>query len=128
MTQIYANPVLSATHRKRAVRKRLFRLIPVNSHILKLAVVLTAESAYQPVLLVQSRKFKQMDHKLMNEIGRNAETKPPNSTRIREIKEQIAELKKRWPAHSTPPGLMLRLDELEEQLANELSLAKNEKA
>jgi hypothetical protein len=64
-----------------------------------------------------------MDHAVMNEIGRNAETKPANSARIRAIQAQIADLKKRWPAHSTPPDMMQRLDELEEALENELAIA-----
>jgi hypothetical protein len=49
------------------------------------------------------------------------ETKPANSDRILALKAQIADLKKRWPAHSIPPGMMLRLDELEEELENELA-------
>jgi hypothetical protein len=57
----------------------------------------------------------------MNEIDRNVETKAASSERIRVIQEQIAELKKQWPAHSTPPGMMLRLDELEEELEIELA-------
>ena len=58
----------------------------------------------------------------MNETDRNVETKPANSERIRVIQEQIAALKKRWPAHSTPPGMMQHLDDLEEELENELAL------
>lgn len=54
----------------------------------------------------------------MNEINRNVETKPASPERIRAIQEQIADLKKRWPAHSTPPDMMQRLDELEEELEN----------
>jgi hypothetical protein len=61
----------------------------------------------------------------MNEIDRNIETKPANSERIRAIREQIADLRKRWPAHSTPPDMMQRLDELEEELENELAFANN---
>lgn len=41
--------------------------------------------------------------------------------RIQELKEQIAEIKKRWPAHTPPPALMMELDELEEELARELA-------
>ena len=41
------------------------------------------------------------------------------ASRIRELEAQIAELKKRWPAHSTPPALMDQLDELEAELENE---------
>ena len=36
--------------------------------------------------------------------------------RIRRIKEEIAELKARWPAHSVPPSMWLKLEELEEEL------------
>jgi hypothetical protein len=37
--------------------------------------------------------------------------------KIKELQAQIADLKKRWPKHSVPPGLMMQLDELEEELA-----------
>jgi len=40
--------------------------------------------------------------------------------RLEELKEQIAALQKRWPAHSVPPALMEQLDELEEALNREL--------
>ena len=40
--------------------------------------------------------------------------------RIQELKEKIADLKKRWPAHSVPPGMMRELDDLEEELAEAL--------
>jgi tRNA-Thr(GGU) m(6)t(6)A37 methyltransferase TsaA len=40
--------------------------------------------------------------------------------RVKELKEQIADLKKRWPAHSVPPAMMEQLDELEEELSREL--------
>ena len=36
--------------------------------------------------------------------------------KIKELEEQIADLKKRWPAHSVPPAMLMRLDELEEEL------------
>lgn len=39
-----------------------------------------------------------------------------NTERIREIEEQIAELKARWPAHSVPPHMWQQLEELEEKL------------
>jgi hypothetical protein len=42
-----------------------------------------------------------------------------NSDRIRELQERIADLKKRWPAHSTPPAMLQQLDELEEELEQE---------
>ena len=41
--------------------------------------------------------------------------------RIEELKEQIAELLKRWPAHSVPPVMMELLDELEEELRREVA-------
>jgi hypothetical protein len=39
-----------------------------------------------------------------------------NSDRAEEIEEKIAQLKRRWPAHSTPPGLWQELEELEGEL------------
>lgn len=39
-----------------------------------------------------------------------------DTDRIREIEEQIADLKARWPAHSVPPHMWQQLEELEEQL------------
>jgi tRNA-Thr(GGU) m(6)t(6)A37 methyltransferase TsaA len=40
--------------------------------------------------------------------------------RVEDLKEQIADLKKRWPAHSVPAAMMEQLDELEEELKMEL--------
>ena len=40
--------------------------------------------------------------------------------RIRELEEKLADLKKRWPAHSVPPALIEQLDDLEEALQQEL--------
>ena len=40
-----------------------------------------------------------------------------NNNRIKELEEKIAELKKRWPAHSVPPAMLQELDDLEEALA-----------
>ncbi len=36
--------------------------------------------------------------------------------KVREIKERIAELKARWPAHSVPPSMWQELETLEEAL------------
>ena len=36
--------------------------------------------------------------------------------RIKEIEEEIADLKARWPAHSVPPRMWQQLEELEEKL------------
>jgi polyhydroxyalkanoate synthesis regulator phasin len=41
----------------------------------------------------------------------------PKRTRVEELKERLADLKARMPAHSIPPSMMIELDELEEQLA-----------
>jgi hypothetical protein len=38
--------------------------------------------------------------------------------RVKELRAKIAELKKRWPAHSPPPAMMQELDELESELAH----------
>jgi tRNA-Thr(GGU) m(6)t(6)A37 methyltransferase TsaA len=37
--------------------------------------------------------------------------------RVKELEKEIESLKARWPAHSVPPAMMERLDELEEELA-----------
>ena len=36
--------------------------------------------------------------------------------KVREIEDKIADLKARWPAHSEPPSMWQRLEELEEEL------------
>jgi len=35
---------------------------------------------------------------------------------VRELEEKIADLKARWPAHSVPPSMWQRLEELEAEL------------
>jgi tRNA-Thr(GGU) m(6)t(6)A37 methyltransferase TsaA len=40
--------------------------------------------------------------------------------RTLELEDQIADLIKRWPAHSVPPAMVQELDDLEEELAKEL--------
>lgn len=42
--------------------------------------------------------------------------KPEDVNLIREIEEKIADLKARWPAHSVPPSMWQRLEELEQEL------------
>ena len=42
------------------------------------------------------------------------------NSRIDELKDQIGELKRNWPKHSVPPGLIQQLDDLEEELEQEL--------
>ena len=39
-----------------------------------------------------------------------------NTKEIKEIEEQIAELKSRWPVHSVPPHMWQQLEELEAEL------------
>ena len=39
-----------------------------------------------------------------------------DADKIKELEEQIAELKARWPAHSVPPHMWQQLEELEEKL------------
>ena len=39
-----------------------------------------------------------------------------NNKRIQELEEKIADLKKRWPAHSVPPAMLQELDDLEEDI------------
>jgi hypothetical protein len=39
-----------------------------------------------------------------------------NTKKLREIENKIADLKARWPAHSVPPSMWLRLEELEREL------------
>ncbi len=41
--------------------------------------------------------------------------------KIEILQMQIADLRKRWPAHSVPPAMMEQLDELEEELRRELN-------
>jgi len=36
--------------------------------------------------------------------------------RIKVIEEKIADLERRWPSHSVPPGMWQELEELEEEL------------
>ena len=36
--------------------------------------------------------------------------------KIKEIEDKIAELKRRWPSHSVPPGMWQQLEEFEEEL------------
>ena len=51
-----------------------------------------------------------------------------SSERIEELERQIVKLKNRWPAHSVPPTMLQRLDELEEELERERKKATEEKS
>jgi len=39
-----------------------------------------------------------------------------NKKRVDELKQEIAELKAKWPAHSVPHAMWMQLEALEEQL------------
>jgi hypothetical protein len=39
-----------------------------------------------------------------------------NKVKVAEIEEMLADLKARWPAHSVPPSMWQRLEELEDEL------------
>ena len=43
-----------------------------------------------------------------------------NSDKLARLRNEIADLKRRWPAHSVPPAMMQQLDALEEELESEL--------
>ncbi len=47
--------------------------------------------------------------------------------RVQQIEEQIADLKARWPAHSVPPSMWQRLEDLEEELEKAKKEANVEK-
>jgi hypothetical protein len=46
--------------------------------------------------------------------------------RIGELKQEISELKARWPAHSVPPSMLQQLEDLEEELKQLMALVKKE--
>ena len=46
--------------------------------------------------------------------------------RIKELEEQIADLKHQWPAHSVPPAMLQKLDELESELELECKKMEND--
>tara|TARA_B100000315_G_C14346044_1_gene481809 strand:+ start:567 stop:776 length:210 start_codon:yes stop_codon:yes gene_type:complete len=51
--------------------------------------------------------------------GELLEVKRMNSDRIKALEEKIADLKARWPEHSVPMSMELKLEELEEELEAE---------
>ncbi len=42
-----------------------------------------------------------------------------STDRVRQLEQQIEDLRRRWPAHSVPAAMVEQLDELEEELENE---------
>ena len=49
-----------------------------------------------------------------------------SNQRIKELKEQIADVLKRWPAHTPSPALVQQLDDLEDELAKEIKKTNQE--
>jgi predicted transcriptional regulator len=47
---------------------------------------------------------------------------------VSRLRQQIADLKSQWPAHSVPPALMQELDDLEEALEKALSAGDESEA
>ena len=43
-----------------------------------------------------------------------------SNDKIKALKKEIANLKMQWPAHSVPPTMLQRLDELDEEWEKEL--------
>ena len=48
----------------------------------------------------------------------------PLDERVEVLKSRLKDLRRRWPAHTTPPGMMAELDELEEALEDALQEQK----
>ena len=49
-----------------------------------------------------------------------------STDRIKEIEDEIADLKARWPAHSVPPSMWQELEELEAELDKAKSAQKGD--
>jgi hypothetical protein len=52
------------------------------------------------------------------------QTEQDSLIRIQELRRQIEEVRKSWPAHSVPAVMLQRLEDLEEQLEIELAKSK----
>jgi hypothetical protein len=48
-----------------------------------------------------------------------------DNQKIEDLKKEIENLKRQWPAHSVPAAMLQRLDELEEELEKELQEPTN---
>jgi hypothetical protein len=46
--------------------------------------------------------------------------------RVKQLEQQIAELKRRWPPHSVPPRMFEQLEELEEALEEARGVEKKD--
>ena len=52
----------------------------------------------------------------MSQEEEKREPHPPLLRHRQELEREIADLKARWPQHSVPPAMLMRLEELEEEL------------
>jgi polyhydroxyalkanoate synthesis regulator phasin len=48
--------------------------------------------------------------------ARMAQEEKEREARVQQLEREIADLKARWPKHSVPPAMLMRLEELEEEL------------
>jgi hypothetical protein len=55
-----------------------------------------------------------------------SEEEKRREARIQELEREIADLKARWPKHSVPPAMLIRLEELEEELVLSRSPERSE--
>lgn len=92
-----------------------------NNPILISTAAATAGFAFLPVRMALYAKPSRMDDGLLSETAPEAETKPGNAERIRVLRGQIADLKKRLPKHSIPATMLLQLEDLEEELEKEFA-------
>jgi septal ring factor EnvC (AmiA/AmiB activator) len=71
----------------------------------------------------EKRKRIQLDESITKDAYRTPLRKPMSETRakleksIQELEARLKELKAQLPAHSISPAMMIKLDELEDQLA-----------
>jgi ribosomal protein L29 len=52
----------------------------------------------------------------MNAQACTEQSQEGREAHIQELEQEIADLKARWPKHSVPPAMLMRLEELEEEL------------
>ena len=85
-------------------------LRPDNICVLTFNITLRVLKIYCAKIAFLNTKQEILGRQMMND----------NIKRIEEIKKKIAELKKRWPAHSVSPALLMELDDLEDELEEAL--------
>jgi hypothetical protein len=99
----------------------------VNSRTWIWTDAVTAGTASSPVRLAQSGKLPRRGKATMRAVDPGTGKQVHSTDRIQALQDQIADLKKRWPAHSTPPAMMQTLDALEEELECERAIARDSK-